>query len=113
MANTFASFDKRLSKIDRKNRKLARGYKTRVEANGLIRARPTRSFHFPLRGALLLVAGFFLFKAFMLASVGPGAYIDRLALLESGTIVESAGSWVLQIDPLTQYLASQMGPVFR
>ncbi|KNG94777.1 hypothetical protein [Pseudaestuariivita atlantica] len=111
MANTFASFDKRLRQIDRKNRKLARGYRNKIMPNGLIQPKAVRRFHFPLKGFLLLVAGFFIFKAFMLASVGPVTYEDRLAVLGEGTAVEQGGAWMMQVDPVTAYIARFMGVV--
>jgi len=42
MANTFASFDKRLTAIDKKNRKLSRSYRNKIAANGLIQPRACR-----------------------------------------------------------------------
>lgn len=113
MANTFATFDKRLRQIDRKNRKLARGYRNKLMPNGVIQPKAVRGFHFPLKGFLLLAGGFFLFKAFMLSSIGPVTYEDRLSVLEAGTVVEQAGAWMMQVDPVTAFVAEQMGVVTR
>lgn len=113
MANSFASFDKRLGKINRKNRKLARGYRNTLVANGTIQPQPVPHVYVPVKGILLLIAGCFVFKAFMFASVGPVSYGDRVDLLAQGTQVERVGAWLMQVDPVTGFLAEKMGPLLR
>ena len=108
-------FDDRVNVVDGKHAKLLRrGYTVRVDRNGLLVAQPKpRKFRFPIRGLALLVGGFFCFKALALGMNGPATYGDRLASLESGTVVEVLGARVLAIDPVTQFLADKIGPLLR
>lgn len=116
MVETHAHFTKRLGNLGRKHEQMTHGYTTKVGKDGLItvtpkarRARSTSGFTFLLLAAL----GFFAFKAFMLAASGPAAYGERLEGLQSGTVVEQAGAFVLGVDPITQKLADLAGPILR
>ena len=78
----------------------------------------TDTMRLELRGTgikvlLLVVIGFFAFKSFALAAFGPVTYNERLAKLESGSVVEQVGAKVLAIDPATQGVANFLGPVLR
>lgn len=90
---------------DTKNRK---GYTTFVDHNGLIQVVPRRpkerSGFSPVK--VIIVAGVMLtlFKALALVNIGLNDYSDRLATLQTGTLPEQAGAWVLQIDPATQWM---------
>lgn len=107
-------FRKRLKHLGRKHEKMTRGYYMKVGKDGLITVSTKRTRRsFPFFGLLLLIIGFFAFKAFMLASVGPVTYNERLATLEGGTVIEQAGAKVLSIDPVTDALATMIGPVLR
>ena len=114
MADSFSTFDSRLKRIERSHRNFERGYTAVVGADGLITIkakRPKRSL--PVKGMVLLVLGFLCFKALMLAHLGPDAYVERVAELQAGTIVEQVGGFVMQADPATQLIATQIGPFMR
>ena len=114
MVETHAHFSKRLKMLGRKHAKMTHGYTTKVGRDGLITAKPKRrKGRLPIKGMLLMVAGFLAFKAFMLAAVGPVTYNERLSKLESGTMIEQAGAKVLGIDPVTAALADFAGPIIR
>ncbi len=114
MVETHQHFANRLDTLGAKHRKLARGYTTQLDKNGLIVAKPKRARrHFPVKGLLLLLFAFISFKAFMLSVNGPEAYNDRLSKLEAGTIFESFGAKVMSLDPATVALAQIMGPLMR
>lgn len=115
MVYTREDFHSRVGNVDKTRSKLVRrGYTSRVDKNGIIIAKPkSRSFHFPVKGLVLLVMGFFCFKAIMLSANGPATYEDRLATLQNGSVVEALGAKALSVDPVTQFLAGQIGPVFR
>jgi hypothetical protein len=115
MVYTKEDFQSRLSGVDRKHSKLLRrGFTTRVDKNGVIIAKPkSRRLRFPLKGIVMMVLGFLCLKALMLSANGPAAYQERLATLEKGNVVEVAGARVLSVDPATQFIADQMGPLFR
>lgn len=110
----YVKFNKRLRDIDRKHRKLSRGYVQLVERDGLLvpvsrRRAPRRAL--PAKGLLLILAGFLLFKAFLLASIGPITYQERVTRLADGTAVEQAGAWAMTADPVTLWVADQIKPL--
>jgi hypothetical protein len=114
MVETHAHFVKRLTTLGQKHAKMTRGYSMKVNKDGLLTAKPKRARRsLPIRGLFLVVFGFFALKAFMLASVGPVTYNERLAKLESGTVVERAGAKAMSIDPITATFATIAGPVLR
>ncbi|WP_206537783.1 hypothetical protein [Sulfitobacter noctilucicola] len=102
--------------LGKKHSSMTHGYSTKVGKDGLIVAKPRRR---RVRGVsavrlLLLVAvGFFGFKAFTLAAVGPITYNERVAKLESGTIIEKVGAKALKIDPVTEAVVGSISPVVR
>jgi hypothetical protein len=105
------SFDKRLQRINKSHDRLSRGYVMAVNPDGLVVMRPQRrQVHFPLRGILLLAVATMAFKAFLYAEIGPGTYQDRVARLGGGTLPEAAGAWLMQADPVTVYLGSELKP---
>lgn len=113
MADANLQFDKRVRKIVRgHNRRVANGAVYKMNSDGLIEARPRRRGpRFPLRGLVLLFGAGMLFKGFLLAHLGGIAYNERVGLLAEGTIVEQAGAWVMQPDPVTVQLAEWIGQV--
>lgn len=114
MVETHDHFHNRLNLLGRKHAQMTHGYTTKVGNDGLIRVLPkTKRRGFPLKGTILVVFGFFAFKAFMLASFGPITYSERLAKLENGTVIEMAGAKLLGIDPITAMLAKIAGPYIR
>ena len=106
-------FDKRVRSIARKNRQLARGRKTYVDEQGVIRQKPTRQRSaIPYKAVALFALGFIAFKSLVLASDGLEDYNKRLALLETGTMFEKLGAWALQIDPVTEFVGTKLDPLF-
>ncbi|MEM9871842.1 MAG: hypothetical protein AAF822_11345 [Pseudomonadota bacterium] len=109
---TQVDFQTRIGSLERQHKKLARGYKTEMRDDGLIVVKPKRGQRgFPLRGLVLLIAGFFVFKGFMLASLGEVTYDERVSKLGNGTTAEQAGAWVMQSDPVTTFLAGLIEPL--
>lgn len=107
-------FDDRLRRIGRRHRAMAKGYTTYVRPDGLVVARPTRRGpRVPVRFVVYVVAALVLFKAFLLAAVGPVTYDERVAKLAEGTAFEQAGAWVMQTDPASGWIASRIGPILR
>ena len=102
-------FGYRLKRIDKAHRKLAHGYVTSINHDGLIIARPARrSSGVPLRGLFLCLLVLLTFKGFVYAQIGGAAYADRVGLLENGTIVEQLGAYVMFADPATLWIAQQI-----
>ena len=114
MAEYQLRFDQRLNLLARKHKALSRGYVTHMRADGLIVARPRRqASRLPRKAVFLFLLAFLCFKAFLVASLGPQTYDDRLGRLQAGTIIEEGGAFVMQADPVTLYLAKQIGPILR
>ena len=105
----YARFNKRVYEIERRHRRLASGYVRLEERDGLLipvdRKRPRRGL--PLRGITLALSAFLVFKGFLHAYLGPVTYADRVALLESGSVVEQFGAWIMGLDPITIWIAGQ------
>ncbi len=115
MVYTKEDFNSRVVSVDKKSsRRGKNAFVTRIDNNGLliVKAKPRR-MRLPVRGVSLMVLGFFCFKALALSANGPQAYEDRLTLLQNGTTIEAVGARVLSIDPVTQFIADQVGPLFR
>lgn len=114
MTDAHDGFARRLDRIDRRHARLARGYASEVGRDGLIvfRPRPRRPT-FPVKGLLLVVIGFFLFKALILAHLGAETYAVRVAALQAGNPVERAGAWAMQADPLSQAVSARIRPLLR
>lgn len=112
MSETLFHFDKRVHRIARKNRKLARGHVNFIDRTGLIRQRPRRGLAgVPVRGLLLIALCFIGFKGLLIAHQGPVQYEDKLALLAEGTIFEQGAAWAMQIEPASQVAARFFAPL--
>ncbi|PYF09357.1 hypothetical protein C8J30_109103 [Rhodobacter viridis] len=104
-----SDFERRLARIDRIH--AAGGA---FEATGALgRAyfdshRPKGRRRFPWRAVAMVLLGMLLFKAAILAQIGPETYAHRVETLAAGTTVERVGSWVLRADAPTQFIAAQL-----
>lgn len=105
-------FDKRLKRIVRRHDKMANGVVKTVNSDGLIVVKP-RLYkpRFPLKGLMAILILGFLFKGFLFAQLGEAAYADRLAVLQSGTVMEKVGAWIMQPDPVTHVTAQGISMV--
>lgn len=102
-------FSKRLRRLDRKHRAMARGYETCMRPDGLIVAKPNGSRpRLPIKPLIFLAACFVLFKAFLMTQLGPVVYAERVERLAAGTVVEQAGAWAMQSDPASEWVARQI-----
>ena len=109
MAQANVPFDKRLKRITRRHDRMGNGTVKTMTSDGLIVERP-RMYkpRFPLKGLIVLLAIGFLFKGFMLSSLGEAGYAERVAGLSTGSVLEQGGAWVMQIDPATSYIAGKI-----
>ncbi|MBV7377892.1 hypothetical protein [Maritimibacter dapengensis] len=108
-------FHSRLYRIERTHRNLSSGYVRLEERNGLLvpvrRVRSRRGF--PWRGLFLVLIAFLVFKASLLAQIGPVRYVEHHSKLEQGSIVEQMGAWALRPDPATVYISEKIAPYLR
>lgn len=110
-----SKFDKRVGRINKRHDKFARqGYVTAVSRDGLITARTrSRGPRFPWRGIAAILMIFFVFKSVVLIKLGETGYNERIAALESGTLVEQVGAYAMRADPVTKWIAEQIGVVVK
>ena len=109
MSEAFAQFEKRLDNLERKHRELAKGYVAKINPDGLITVQPKeKKTAMRLRLLLAIIVAFVLFKSVTLAIVGPLTYADRIAALAQGTTFEQACAWVMQADPISQFLSEYL-----
>ncbi|SDD29090.1 hypothetical protein [Ruegeria marina] len=114
MVDNRIDFDHRVRRLTKKHEAMTRGYYGRMRKDGLIEVKPRRGrIQFPIRALVLLIAAVFVFKGFLLASLGADTYNYRVERLAAGTPVEQAGAWVMQPDPVSVFLAEQAGPILR
>lgn len=112
MDDSLRKFEERHRAVTNRHRQLARGYVTKLGKNGLIEHHPRKSLpkmSFPTFTVLLV--GFLAFKAFLLASLGDAEFSARVDALANGTVFERAGAWVMQIDPLSQWIVAHLLPL--
>jgi hypothetical protein len=107
MSLVSASFERRLSYIVRRQRKLlSRGARYKVTDTGFIVA-TLRMYmpKFPIKTAIKLIVWAFLFKAYVYADLGHAEYASRVAALSGPSIVGQAGAWILQPELATVLVA--------
>jgi hypothetical protein len=73
---------------------------------GTQKTKKRRSFLAPVLFALTAA---FLLKATIFYTVGPANYQDRLARLEAGEGFDKLGAWLMQSEPVTEFLAKKIG----
>ncbi len=92
---------------------MARGYDAKAGRDGLIVFRPKRrKARLPLRGLAILAITPLCFKGLVLMKIGDLAYQARVDALTSGSMAEQIGGYLLQIDPVTRFLAGQFAALF-
>lgn len=111
----YVRFNQRLRNIEAQHTKLKSGFVRLEERDGLLvpveRVRVGRR-GLPVRGLVLALGAFLLFKAFLLASLGPITYLDRVARLADGNVVEQMGAWAMRVDVITLWISDQIGMLF-
>lgn len=105
------NFEVRMNKINRRHKRLSRGYVMSVNHDGLIIAQPkARQSWVPWRGILFALVGTILVKAIMFAQVGADEYTARVTTLSAGNQLDKVAAYVLTADPATQWIATQIAP---
>jgi hypothetical protein len=85
-----------------------------VNGDGLVVAKPRRrSRHTTIRGLALMIAVIMIFKAVLLAQLGPIAYDERVEKLANGNLVEQMGAWAMTADPVTNWLSGHIVSLVR
>ncbi len=100
-------FGQRLRRIDRNHRRLARGYVTSMNHDGLVIANPKRTdVRFTWRGVAYVIIVMMAFKVFLFAQIGEQAYQERVTNLQNGSFAQQIGSYVMAADKITVTIAN-------
>lgn len=112
MIQKIVSFDKRLKPIVRRHSNMSNGVVRSINAQGLIVARP-RLYKpsFPLKSLLIVLTFGFLLKGFLLAGLGEVAYAERVAEMQTGSMIEQIGAGVMRSDPLTVVISNGIATI--
>lgn len=112
MQPTFVEFDRRTRRLRKKHFKLAKGYTTKMNGNMIVEHRPRNkaASSIPFKGLLMMVAGLAFFKAVIIAHLGTTVYGERIAKLADGTWIEQGGAFVMQIEPVSMFVARFVAP---
>lgn len=78
---------------------LGRSYYTRPQAQ-------RRGFFGPV---LVLLVAVFLLKGLMISQIGRMEYESRVERLLAGAGVERVGGWLMQVDPVSEMVAREVG----
>ncbi|MBY6069229.1 hypothetical protein KUW17_20970 [Leisingera aquaemixtae] len=107
-------FQSRLQQINRKHMAMSGGYSAKMRPDGLLVIKPHRvQSRISARTLVFLAAFFLLFKGFLMAALGFGSYDERVRTLAAGSVVERAGAYIMQADPVSVFIAQNIGPVLR
>ena len=113
-ASQFDEFDRRMRRISKRQSKLSQGYRTSVNSDGLVVAKPARrSYRGMLRGLAILIIVMMIFKGVLHAQLGASAYEDRVVALKAGSVAEQAGAWVMIPDPVTVWISDKVSSLVR
>lgn len=110
----YARFNQRLHEIETRHKRRTSGFVRLIERDGILtpveRKRVRQGL--PVRGIVLAALAFLGFKGFLMAHLGALTYVDRVAQLETGNIVEQMGAWAMRADPVTLWIAEQISTLF-
>ncbi|GAA0289770.1 hypothetical protein [Rhodovulum strictum] len=100
-------FRVRLARVERMHRD---GHVSELAGtNGWTTPRLSLSVGIPLWRALGMIAlAMLVLKAAILAQIGPQAYEHHLASASGASVVQQVATYVMQIDPITEWLAGAM-----
>lgn len=107
-------FNARLRRLEEKHNAMSSGYAAHVGADGLIVVKPRkpgkiRSRVTP-RAVVFLLCAIFLFKGFLMASLGFASYDARVAELSRGVAIERLGAVVMQAEPISMLIGRKLRP---
>lgn len=110
----YVKFSKRMRLIEKRHRKMSRGYVQMVERDGILvpKTRSTARRQFPFRGLAIALMLFLVFKAGLMIQLGAATYDDRVAKLAAGSSAEKVGAWVMTADPISIWISNQAKMLF-
>jgi len=112
MEDALNSFYKRQQRVQKKHARMAQGYKTKLDKNGVfVQVPDSKTGSYGLRIMMWSALVFMAFKAFLLTGLGTADYEGHVAALAQGTSFEQVGAWFMQIDPVTAKISELAGLV--
>ena len=107
MQNTAAAFAKRHKQVRKKHRKMAHGYHTSVDENGVFIQKPSAFATTSMRGPFVFFIAFLIgMKVLFQTYLGEDDYLLHVEALASGNLAEQVGAFIMTPDPVTSQLAS-------
>ncbi|MEP4198745.1 MAG: hypothetical protein ABJL99_24230 [Aliishimia sp.] len=114
MSVSHTEFSSRVSRLGRQHRAMGRGYTASLRGDGLIVVHPRRlQFKLPVRGFVLLMVAFMVFKGFMVSYLGDATYDARLDVLRSGSLFGEVGAFVMGVDPVANVIAVSFNTIIK
>lgn len=112
MNDLYRRFDQRCDALRAKHIRMADGFVTRLDGNGVLVQAPVPRKRGALIRALAIAAiTIVLIKAMILAEIGVDQYARVEAALKAGGAVEQAIAFVMRIDPATAWVAGHVIPL--
>ncbi len=106
MEDALNSFYKRQNRVQKKHDRMAKGYVTKLDKNGVfVQVPDKKAGAFGLRMMFLSALVFMGFKAMLLTGLGTEAYQGHVDTLNQASSYEQVGAWFMQIDPITAKIA--------
>jgi len=113
-AYQYEEFERRMRRISRRHTRLSQGYRTEITGDNLVVAKPRAKTPVgTIRGLIIVFLTVLVFKGFLHAQLGAGAYDNRIDRLSQGTIVEQAGAWAMTADPVTLWISKTVSSLVR
>ncbi len=107
-------FDQRVRKIQRQHRALSQGYSLKIDRNNLIVPRPRYAvIQFPWKAICIAAIIGLGFKSYVMTTYSADAYAAKIAQLAAGPLLEQAGAFVMQPDPVASAIAGAMRAAFN
>jgi hypothetical protein len=107
MQNSAAAFARRHKQVRKKHRKMAFGYRTKVDENGVFIQKPTVLSTTSMRGPFVFFIAFLIgMKVLFQTYLGEVDYLSHVDSLAGGNLAEKVGAFIMAPDPVTSQLAS-------
>lgn len=106
MVDAQRNFYKRERSLRRKHTRMARGYVTKIDKNGVIVQTPdSKAGGIGLRIVVMVAFALIGLKVLILSFLGADSYGAHLAVLEaSDALPQKLGAWLMQSDPVTGFI---------
>lgn len=106
MEDVAKTFYRRQQRVAKRHRRMADGYVTRLNENGIFEQRPARDWRgMMIRPLLILVLLFLVLKLTFVVYLGFAQYEAHLVKFQGTSVGDLIAHAVMQIDPVTRTVA--------